>query len=419
MAGVLTKLKSKWNIFRDVDPNANPLLYADVGSSAGFRPDRNRYRIGHDRSLVNALYTRMAIDIASVDIRHVKLGDNRRYLEDIDSSLQECFRVEANLDQAARMFRQDIVTTLFEEGVLAIVPVDTTGDPYLSEGYDIKTLRVGVIKAWYPQQVRVSLYDERNGQRQEIDVPKRLVAIVENPLYAVMNEPSSMLKRLIEKLNLLDGVDRQIASGKLDLLIQLPYVVKSEARKKQAEDRKKDIERQMQGSQYGIAYIDATEKVTQLNRPAENNLLTQVQFLTEQVYAQLGLTKGVFDGTAEESEMLNYHNRTIEPILSAIVQEMQRKFLTKTARTQKQSIEFFRDPFRLVPISNLAELGDKFTRNEIMTGNEFRAVIGLEPSKDPKADELRNKNLPEINPAEPKPQSDNQEGDVQNGSEEG
>jgi putative sterol carrier protein len=331
-------------------------------------------------------------------MRHVRTDDQNRYLEDMDSGLNNCLTVEANIDQAARSFRQDIAMTLFDAGVAALVPVDTSISPEQSGGFEILTLRVGDIVQWYPQHVRLSLYNEETAQREEITLAKSAVAIVENPLYAVMNEPNSTLQRLLHKLNLLDAIDEQSASGKLDLIIQLPYVIKSEARRQQAEQRRADIEFQLKGSQYGIAYTDGTEKITQLNRPAENNLLAQVEFLTQMLYGQLGLTEEVMNGTADEKAMLNYWNRTIEPVLTAIVESMRRTFLTKTARTQKQTIDFFRDPFRLVPIENIAEIADKFTRNEIMTSNEMRQVVGMAPHPDPKADQLINSNMPQGSP---------------------
>lgn len=338
--------------------------------------------------------TRVSIDVSSVDIRHVRTDDQRRYLEDIDSGLNNCLTLEANIDQAARQFRIDLMMSLCDSGVVAVVPVDTSISPTKSGGYDILTLRVGEVVAWYPYHVRVKLFNEAKGVREEIVLEKKFVAIVENPLYTVMNEPNSTLQRLIRKLNLLDGADEQVASGKLDLIIQLPYVIKSEARRQQAEQRRKDIEFQLKGSQYGIAYTDGTEKITQLNRPAENNLLVQIEYLTKLLYSQLGLTEEVMNGTADEKAMINYFNRTVEPFLTAIVEAMRRSFLTKTARSQRQTVMFFRDPFRLMPISEIAEIADKFTRNEIATSNEIRQAIGWIPSKDPKADQLVNANMP-------------------------
>jgi len=387
-----TTLKHAWNLFANLENRRAFSQYGDP--NYGGRPDRVRLRIPNERSFISSIYTRLSIDVASVDMRHVRTDDQKRYLEDIESGLNNCLTVEANLDQAARAFRQDVAMTLFDRGVAALVPVDTTLNPELG-GFDILTLRVGEIVAWYPEYVRISLYNEAVGRREEITLKKSAVAIVENPLYAVMNEPNSTLQRLLHKLNLLDAIDEQSASGKLDIIIQLPYVIKSEARRQQAEQRRADIEFQLKGSQYGIAYTDGTEKITQLNRPAENNLMSQIEFLTEMLYGQLGLTEEVMNGTADEKAMLNYWNRTVEPILTAVVESMRRTFLTKTARTQKQTVLFFRDPFRLVPIENIAEIADKFSRNEIMTSNEIRQVVGMAPHKDPKADKLVNSNMPE------------------------
>jgi hypothetical protein len=357
-----------------------------------------RLRVTNERSIISSIYTRLSIDVASVDMRHVRLDEENRYKEDIDSGLNNCLTVEANIDQAARAFRQDIAMTMFDRGVAVLVPVDTTINPEQTGGYDILTLRVGEVVNWFPQHVRVSVYNETTAKREELTLHKSTVAIVENPLYAVMNESNSTLQRLLNKLNLLDSIDEQSASGKLDLIIQLPYVIKSEARRQQAEQRRTDIEFQLKGSQYGIAYTDGTEKITQLNRPAENNLMAQVEYLTEMLYGQLGLTEEVMNGTADEKAMLNYWNRTIEPVLTAMVEAMRRSFLTKTARTQRQQIMFFRDPFRLVPIENIAEIADKFTRNEILSSNEIRQVVGFAPHNDPKADKLINSNMPAANP---------------------
>ena len=388
-----TTLRHAWNVFTNQEQRQKAAP-ASVGGTYGTRPDRTRLRVYNERSIISSIYTRLSIDVASVDMRHVRLDDQKRYVEDIDSGLNNCLTVEANLDQAARAFRQDIAMTLFDRGVACLVPVDTSINPEQTGGYDILTLRVGEIITWYPEHVRVSLYNEDLAIRQEITLNKSAVAIVENPLYTVMNEPNGTLQRLLHKLNLLDAIDEQSASGKLDLIIQLPYVIKSEARRQQAEQRRTDIEFQLKGSQYGIAYTDGTEKITQLNRPAENNLMAQVEYLTQMLYGQLGLTEEVMNGTADEKAMLNYWNRTIEPVLTAMVEAMRRTFLTKTARTQKQYILFFRDPFRLVPIENIAEIADKFTRNEIMTSNEMRQVVGLAPHQDPKADKLVNSNMP-------------------------
>jgi putative sterol carrier protein len=385
-------LRHAWNVFSNQD---NRRVFSQYGdSNYGGRPDRVRFRLGNERSLISSIYTRLSIDVASIDMRHVRTDDQKRYLEDIESGLNNCLTVEANLDQAARAFRQDIAMTLFDRGVAALVPVDTSISPEQSGGYEILTLRVGEVVAWYPKHVRINLYNDAVGRREEVVLQKSAVAIVENPLYAVMNEPNSTLQRLIRKLSLLDVVDDQIASGKLDVIIQLPYVIKSEARRQQAEQRRKDIEFQLKGSQYGIAYTDGTEKITQLNRPAENNLMAQVEYLVDMLYGQLGLTDEIMKGTADEKAMLNYWNRTVEPVLTSIVEAMRRTFLTKTARTQKQTVLFFRDPFRLVPVENIAEIADKFTRNEILTSNEIRQVVGFKPHTDPKADKLINSNMP-------------------------
>jgi hypothetical protein len=399
-------LRHAWNIFSNQErPRSSPWPiqpvngdYRNYGAGYGTRPDRVRLRIPNDRSIISSIFTRLSIDVASVDMRHVRTDNQKRYLEDIDSGLNNCLTIEANLDQAARAFRQDIALTLFDRGVAALVPVDTSINPVTTGGFEIITLRVGEVVTWYPKHVRLSVYNEAIAQREEITLPKSVVAIVENPLYSVMNEPNSTLQRLIHKLNLSDVIDDKVAAGKLDLIIQLPYVVKSEARRQQAEQRRADIEFQLQGSQYGIAYTDGTEKITQLNRPAENQLMDQIHYLTEMLYGQLGLTEEVMNGTADEKAMLNYWNRTIEPILTAMVEAMRRTFLTKTARTQKQTIMFFRDPFRLVPVENIAEIADKFTRNEIMTSNEMRQVVGMAPHSDPKADQLLNSNMPQGSP---------------------
>lgn len=395
VAGIGSVLKHAWNIFSNQEDQRRYTPYTEYyGNSTSYRPDRSRLRIAHDKSIISSIYTRISVDVASVDMRHVRLDDEERYLEDIDSGLNNCLTLEANIDQAARALRQDIVMTLFDSGCAAVVPVDTSLDPAVSGSYDILTLRVGEITAWFPHHVRVNLYNEDLATRQEITLPKSMVAIIENPLYSVMNEPNSTLQRLFHKLNLLDTVDEQSASGKLDLIIQLPYVIKSEARRQQAEQRRADIEFQLKGSQYGIAYTDGTEKITQLNRPVENNLMGQVEFLTTMLYGQLGITDAVMNGTADTNTMINYWNRTIEPILTAISQEFRRKFLTKTARTQNQSVLFFKDAFKLIPIENIAEIADKFTRNEIMTSNEIRQVVGMKPHPDPKADQLVNANMP-------------------------
>lgn len=383
-----------WNAFSNWEQRS-PNLSQQYGIVQSFRPDRNTLRITNERSIIASILTRMAMDVASIDLLHVRLDEDKRFLEEIDSGLNNCLTVEANLDQAARAFRQDIAQTLFDEGVAAIVPVDTTLNPNVTGGYDILTLRVGKITEWMPKHIKVDLYNEEKGKRQQIVIPKKMAAIVENPLYSVMNEPNSTLQRLIRALNTMDTMDEKNAQGKLDLIIQLPYTIKSEARQQQAEKRRKDIEFQLTGSKYGIAYTDATEKVTQLNRPVENNLLQKVEYLTKMLYSQLGLTEEIMSGTADERAMLNYNNRTIEPVVTAIVEAMRRTFLTKTARSQRQSIVATRNPFRLVPVDQIAEIADKFTRNEIMTANEIRSVIGMRPADDPKADELRNSNMPQ------------------------
>ena len=385
-----SRLKHAWNAFMNRDPTDS---FQNIGSGFYYRPDRPRLSRGNERSIVTSVYNRIALDCAAINIQHVCLDANGRFLSVKDSGLNTCLTLEANLDQTGRAFIQDAVMSMLDEGCVAIVPVDTTFNPSVTGAYDINSMRVGKIVQWYPKHVRVELYDERDGAKHEITVPKNIAAIVENPLYAVINEPNSTMQRLIRKLNLLDAIDEQSGSGKLDLIIQLPYLVKTEARRQQAEKRRKDIEEQLAGSKYGIAYTDGTERVTQLNRPIENNLMKQIEFLTSMLYSQLGITQAVMDGSADEKTMLNYYNRTIEPIVSVFVDEMKRKFLTKTARSQKQSIIYFREPFKLVPINDLAEIADKFTRNEIMSSNEFRQVIGMKPSSDPKADELRNKNL--------------------------
>jgi hypothetical protein len=386
------RLKHAWNAFTNLDAH-NP--FQTSGASYGSRPDRTRLRFANERSIISSIYSRIAIDFADVIVKHVRLDEDGRFSEELVTGLNQCFTVEANIDQAATAFRQDIALTMFDEGVVAIVPVDTTINPNMSGSFDIKTMRVGKIVRWEPERVCVLLYNEKTGRREEITVGKSYVAIVENPFYAVMNEPNSTLQRLIRKLNLLDAVDEQSSSGKLDMIIQLPYVIKSDSRRQQAEQRRKDIEFQLKGSQYGIAYTDGTEKITQLNRPSENNLLKQVEYLTELLYSQLGITKEVMDGTAAQPVMLNYYNRTIKPILKATVEGMRRTFLTKTARSQGQSIEFFYDPFAIIPVDQLAEIVDKFTRNEVMTSNEFRQVVGRPPVKDKKADQLRNSNMPD------------------------
>lgn len=387
-----SRLMHAWNAFTNKDPTGYTFIQ---GSSYSNNPDRPRFSRGNERSIVTSVYNRIAMDVASLTINHVRLDENGRFDSVIDSSLNSCLNLNANKDQTGRAFIQDVVMSMLDEGSVAIVPVDTSLNPKLTGSYDIESMRTGKIVQWYPDHVRVRLYNDRTGNHEEITLPKSMVAIIENPLFAVMNEPNSTMQRLIRKLNLLDVVDEQSSSGKLDLIIQLPYVIKSDARRRQAEDRRRQIEEQLAGSKYGIAYADGTEKITQLNRSVENNLLKQVEYLTNMLYGQLGISQAVMDGTADEKQTLNYNNRTIEPIISAIVDAMRWKFLTKTARSQRQSIMFFRDPFKLVPVENVAEIADKFTRNEIMTSNEFRQVIGMKPSSDPKADELRNANISE------------------------
>lgn len=417
-----SRLRHAWNAFRNRDPTRT---YQDVGVGYSYRPDRMRFSRGNERSIVTALYNRIAVDVASIGIKHVRLDEHDRYLEAMDSNLNTCLTLEANIDQTGRSFMQDVVMSMFDEGCVAIVPIDTKDDPNITWPCDILSMRTGKIKEWYPSHVLVEVYNDRLGRKEDIRLPKSRVAIIENPLYAIINEPNSTMQRLIRKLNLLDFVDEQSGSGKLDLIIQLPYIIKTEARREQAEKRRKDIEMQLSGSKYGIAYTDGTERITQLNRPIENNLMKQIEYLTSMLYSQLGITQAVLEGTADEQTMLNYHTRTIEPIISAIADEMKRKFLTKTARSQKQSILFFRDPFKLVPVNSMAEIADKFTRNEIMTSNEIRQVIGMKPSDDPKADQLVNSNisqpteeqmLPEEEVFEEVPEEISEEGgEIQNG----
>lgn len=385
-----SRLRRAWNAFTNRSPTSD---YRNIGPANYYRPDRVRMTRGNERSIITAIYNRIALDVSNISIQHVKLDENGRFSEVMDSGLNECLNLAANADQTGREFIQDAVMSMMDEGCVALVPVDTTRNPEVTGSYDINTMRTGKIIEWYPDRIKVSVYNERAGKREDIIVPKSTVAIIENPFYSIMNEPNSTLQRLIRKLNLLDSIDEQSGSGKLDLIIQLPYVIKSEARKKQAEDRRKDIEMQLSGSKYGIAYTDGTEHITQLNRPVENNLMKQVEYLTSMLYSQLGMTQSILDGTADEKTMLNYNSRIVEPILSALVNGMKWKFLTKTARSQKQSIMFFNNPFKLVPVDKIAEIGDKMTRNEIMSSNELRQVVGLKPSKDPRADELRNKNL--------------------------
>ena len=390
--GFMDRIQRGWNAFRNRDPTTE---YRDTGLGYAYRPDRVRFTRGNERSIVTSVYNRIALDVAAINIQHVQLDDNNRFTSVVESGLNSCLNLEANIDQTGRAFVQDIVMSMFDEGCVAVVPVDTTQDPEITDSYDILSMRTGKILEWKPRHVKVRVYNDRTGMKEDILLPKKQVAIIENPLYAVINEPNSTMQRLIRKLCLLDAVDEQSSSGKLDLIIQLPYVVKTEARRQQANDRRKQIEEQLTGSKYGIAYTDGTERITQLNRPVENNLMKQIEYLTSMLYSQLGITQAILDGTADDKTMLNYYSRTIEPIISAIVDEMKRKFLTKTARSQKKSIMFFRDPFKLVPVNDIAEIADKFTRNEILSSNEIRQIVGIKPSKDPKADELRNKNLSE------------------------
>jgi len=414
---ILEQLRRAWNAFRNKEAEYGTFEYSSAGSSfGGVSPSRGRLRFFNERSIVSAIYTRIGIDVSGLVVKHTQNDEQGRYLSDINSPLNKCLTLEANLDQGPRAFRQDIAMTLFDKGVAAIVPVDTSINPETNDIFDIYSLRVGEVVTWHPKHVRLSVYNEVKGQREEITLQKRHVAIVENPLYAVMNEPNSTLQRLIRKLSLLDAVDEQSSSGRLDVIIQLPYVVKSESRKQQAEKRREDIEFQLRGSQYGIAYIDGTEKITQLNRPAENNLLKQVEYLTALLYNQLGLTVEVMNGTADESAMLNYYNRTIEPIIDAIVESMQRAFLGPQGTQKQQQIKYFRDPFKLVPVSEIAEIADKFTRNEILTSNEIRGFMGIPPSSDPKADQLVNSNMPQPEEGLKVPGSKTLERNSQNGS---
>ena len=383
------RLKHAFNAFM----NRDPTYYRNIGSGYSIRPDRPRLSRGNERSIVTSIFNRIAIDVSSIDIKHCRLDDNGRFIEEIDSGLNNCLGLEANIDQTGRAFIQDTVMSMLDEGCVAIVPVDTTLNPKITNSYDILSMRTGKIIEWYPAHVKVRVYNDKTGEKEDIILPKKQVGIIENPLYAVVNEPNSNMQRLIRKLSLLDVTDEQTASGKLDLIIQLPYAVKSDLRKRQADDRVKAIEDQLATNKYGIAYIDGTEKVTQLNRSVENNLLKQIEYLTGMAFSQIGITQSILDGTADEKTMLNYYNRTIDPIISVIVDEMKRKFLTKTARSQQQSILYFRDPFKLVPVNDIAEIADKFTRNEIMTSNEIRQIVGMKPSDDPKADELRNSNI--------------------------
>lgn len=388
--GFVDRLRHGWNAFMGRDPTQ---AHQNIGVSNYLRPDRPRFTRGNERSIVTSVYNRIALDVSAISIQHVRLDDNSRFKEPIDSPLNRCLTLSANTDQTGRAFIQDAVMSMLDEGCVAIVPIETNVDPTISESYDIYSMRTAKIVEWYPKHVKIRAYNELIGRQEEKIVPKKMVAIVENPLYAVINEPNSTMQRLVRKLGLLDVTDEQTASGKLDLIIQLPYIIKTEARRQQVEERRKNIEMQLAGSKYGIAYTDGTERITQLNRSLENNLMKQIEYLTSMLYSQLGITQSILDGTADEKTMLNYYSRTIEPIVSAIVDEMKRKFLTKTARSQHQSIVYFRDPFKLVPVNDIAEIADKFTRNEIMTSNELRQVVGMRPSDDPKADKLINSNL--------------------------
>lgn len=414
--GLMNRLQHGWNAFIGRDPT---IYQRDLGETSYIRPDRVRLTRGKERTIMASICNRIALDVSAIGIQHVRLDENGRFKETVSSTLNNCLTLDANIDQTGRAFIQDAVMSMLDEGCVALVPVETDVDPNATESYKIESMRTGKIIEWHPNHVKVRVYNELKGRKEDIMLPKSVVAIVENPLYAVMNEPNSTMQRLIRKLSLLDITDEQTASGKLDLIIGLPYVIKTEARRQQAEQRRKDIESQLAGSKYGIAYTDGTEHITQLNRSLENNLMKQIEYLTDMLYSQLGITQSVLDGTADEKTMLNYNNRTIEPIISAIVDEMKRKFLTKTARSQNQSIMFFRDPFKLVPVGNIAEIADKFTRNEIMTSNEIRQIIGMKPSDDPKADQLINSNLnhtnEEIQGTRNSEEKSNEGGESQNG----
>ena len=411
---LLSRLKHGWNAFVN---NRDPTY--SQGVSYSYRPDRPRFTRGNERSIVTSVYNRIALDTAAINIKHCRLDDNDRLIEVLDSGLNSCLNLEANVDQTGRAFIQDCVMSMLDEGCVAIIPIETTLDPTITKSYDILSMRTGKILEWYPDKVKVRVYNDRTGRQEDIVLPKSTVGIVENPLYAVINEPNSTMQRLIRKLALLDVTDEQTASGKLDLIIQLPYVIKTEARRQQAENRRKDIEMQLAGSKYGIAYTDGTEKVTQLNRSVENNLMKQIEYLTNLLFSQLGITQTILDGTADDKTMLNYYTRTIEPIVAAIADEMKRKFISKTARSQKQSIVYFRDPFKLVPVNDMAEIADKFTRNEILTSNEIRQIVGMRPSKDPKADQLVNSNIRQPDEVEQKytnaTEKSDEGGQIQNG----
>ena len=410
--GILNRLQHGWNAFLN---NKDPTYNYGSGTGYYYRPDRPRLTRGNERSIITSVYNRIALDTAAIRINHCKTDKNDRFSEIVESSLNTCFNLEANMDQTGRAFVQDIVLSMLDEGCVAIVPVDATFDPKITGAYNITSMRTGKILQWYPDKVKVRVYDDRTGNKEDIVLPKSTVGIIENPLYAVINEPNSTMQRLIRKLSLLDVTDEQTASGKLDLIIQLPYVIKTEARRREAEKRRSEIEQQLAGSKYGIAYADGTEKIVQLNRSLENNLMKQIEYLTTMLFSQLGITQSILDGTADEQTMLNYYSRTIEPIISAIVDEVKRKFLTKTARSQHQTILFFRDPFKLVPVNNIAEIADKFTRNEIMTSNEIRQIVGMKPSDDPKADQLVNSNLNQSNEEMTQIEESNEGGENQNG----
>ena len=412
---IVSRAKHAWNAFFNRDPTIPNQTYSS-GMSYSYRPDRVRFSGGNEKTIITSIYNRIGIDAANIDIFHVDLDENGRYINTRDSGLNNCLTLEANIDQSGIAFRQDIYMSILNEGVIAIVPYETTTNPKLTDSYDILAMRTGPILEWRPRMVKVRLYNDRTGKKEDLWFDKRHVAIVENPLYAVINERNSVMQRLIRKLSLLDAIDEQSSSGKMDLIIQLPYIVKTEARRQQAEQRRNDIEKQLTGSKYGIAYTDGTERITQLNRPVENNLMKQIEYLTSMLYSQLGITQSVMDGTADEKTMLNYYNRTIGPLVEAVVDEMKRKFLTKTARTQLQSIVYFRDPFSLVPVNDLAEIADKFTRNEIMTSNEIRQIVGMKPSDDPKADQLVNSNINQATtPEAPTIKKSKEEGENQNG----
>lgn len=411
-----TRLKHAWEVLTN---NRDPTMYnQNLGASSYYRPDRPRFTRGNERTMTASLYNRIALDVAAIDIQHCKLDENGRFIETIDSRLNSCLTLEANMDQTHRAFKQDIVMSMFDEGVVAIVPTRTTLDPRTTTSYDIGAMRTGKILQWYPSHVKVEVYNDKTGIKDKLILPKKMVGIVENPLYSIINEPNSTMKRLVRKLALLDSADEKTAAGKLDMIVQMPYAIRGEVKRAEADRRRKDLYNQIKDSELGIGYIDATEKITQLNRPLENNLLKQIEYLTNELYSQLGITKEVLAGTADEKTMLNYNNRTIEPIVSAIADEMKRKFLSKTARTQGQSILYFRDPFKLVPVNEMAEIADKFTRNEIMTSNEIRQEIGMKPSDDPKADQLVNSNISQPNDGQSQPETVEQpteEGENQNG----